>query len=42
MYTDVRVHLEEARDISMHLKPIASLLDDIEQTDLNEVFHFIL
>ena len=37
MYTDVRVHLEEARDISMHLKPIASLLDDIEQTDFNEI-----
>ena len=37
MYDDVRIHLEEARDISMHLKPLNSLLDDIEQTDMSEV-----
>ena len=37
MYEDVRIHLEEARDISMHLKPLRSLLDDIEQTDMSEI-----
>ena len=37
MYDDVRMHLEEARDISMHLKPIRNLLDDIEQTDMGEI-----
>ena len=37
MFDDVRIHLEEARDISMHLKPLRSLVDDIEQTDLTEI-----
>ena len=37
MFLDVREHLEESRDISMHLKPLRSLLDDIEQTDMAEI-----
>ena len=37
MFQDVRSSLLEARDIQMHLKPIRSLLDDIEQTDLAEM-----
>ncbi|CBY35186.1 unnamed protein product, partial [Oikopleura dioica] len=37
MYDDVKLSLEEARDISIHLKPLRSLLDDIEQTDLSAV-----
>ena len=37
MFQDVRSSLLEARDIQMHLKPIRSLLDDIEQTDLSEM-----
>ena len=37
MFQDVRTSLLEARDIQMHLKPIRSLLDDIEQTDLAEM-----
>ena len=36
-FQDVRSSLLEARDIQMHLKPIRSLLDDIEQTDLAEM-----
>ena len=37
MFEDVREHLEEARDVAMHLRPLRPLFDDIEQTELSEL-----
>ncbi|XP_039265498.2 dynein beta chain, ciliary-like [Styela clava] len=37
IFTDVVAALREARDIKMHLNPLRSLIDDLEQTDLSEI-----
>ncbi|KAJ7340470.1 hypothetical protein OS493_003218 [Desmophyllum pertusum] len=37
IFKDVVAALEEARDITMHLKPLRRLLDDMEQFDFSEL-----